>query len=114
MNTRPKTNLCPWYADVQARWKVLADMAGGIVPTKLPIQPTPGEIRAVNDDLRTLARHVDALIASYGRYVEAHVSSKIDQSQFASPLSDAIDGNTTFEIDNAADCLREDIMEAAE
>lgn len=103
---------CPWYADVQARWKQLADCANGIIPTKLPVSPVPGEIRALEDDLLTLARHVDGLIASYGQYLAAHASGKVDQSVFTDQLRGALDGNATFEISEVADRLREDMLEA--
>lgn len=105
---------CPHYADLQARWKQLAIAAAGVTPTKLPLEPRPSEVRALRDDLETLAHHVDALVESYGRYLAANATRPVDQSVFKDQLLGALEGNATFEIDETADRIREDILEAAE
>jgi hypothetical protein len=52
------------YDDLRYRWHELSTCAAGIVPTRIPLEPAPGDIEMVGDDLRTLARKVDALVAA--------------------------------------------------
>lgn len=110
---KPRTLVCEHYEDIKARWKDLSSLASGITPTRIGLDADPDEIRAVNDDLLLLARKVDALIASYGQYVAAYTSTRIDQTLFTEQLLGALDGNAMFEVTNAADELQEDIMDGA-
>jgi hypothetical protein len=57
-------------------------------------------------------RIVDALIAAYGHYVDAHAPS-IDQSLFREVLFNAIDGNALYEIEQASQQLRDSNAEQA-
>lgn len=98
------------YANIQARWQHLAQVAAGIQPTRLPLEPLPSEIRAIRDDLEALIRAVDPLIQEYGAYVQAYSGSRIDQSLFKDQLLGALDGNALFEIEEAADELHEDLV----
>lgn len=100
------------YADIQYRWRELSACAAGIVPTRLPIEPAPGEIEMVGDDLRVLARKVDALIEAYGNYVDINTSG-IDRALFQNVLFDAIDGNALYEIEQASRQLHDDHAERA-
>ncbi len=50
---------------IKARWQVLASIASHIIPNTLPLEPSPSEVKSVNDDLFLLARHVDALVQAY-------------------------------------------------
>jgi hypothetical protein len=100
------------YEDLKARWKDLAKFAEGITPTRIPVEPMPNEIRAINDDLLLLAGKVDALIQSYGAYVAANVSGRFDQSLFKDQLFGALEGNATYEVSCAADDLAEEFHHA--
>jgi hypothetical protein len=100
------------YADVQYRWRELSACAAGIVPTRIPLEPAPGEIEMVGDDLRLLARKVDALVEAYGDYVGANAPG-IDRSLFKDVLFNAIDGNALYEIEQASQQLRDDNAERA-
>lgn len=102
----------PLYADLCARWKQLADVANGIVPTRIPLEPCPGEIKAVADDLMVLARNVDALIESYGAYLDANTPGYFDVSLFKDQLIKAIEGDALYEIEEAAEAVRERMYEA--
>lgn len=53
-----------------------------------------------------------SLIAAYGSYVAANSPGKVDLSQFTDQLSGALDGNALYEIEAAADRVREDLLEA--
>jgi hypothetical protein len=96
------------YAQVQHRWRELSACAAGIVPTRIPLEPAPGDIETVADDLRVLARRVDALIAAYGHYIDA-MAGGVDRSLFHDVLFNAIDGNALYEIEQASQQLRDDI-----
>lgn len=98
------------YADIEHRWRELSACAAGIVPTRIPLEPAPGEIEMVGDDLRVLARKVDALIAAYGNYVHAHAPG-IDRSLFQDVLLNAVDGNALYEIEQASRQLHDDSAE---
>jgi hypothetical protein len=100
------------YADIQYRWRELSACATGIIPTRLPLEPAPGEIAMVGDELRVLARKVDALIEAYGNYVDANTPG-IDRSLFDHVLFNAIDGNALYEIEQASQQLRDDNAERA-
>jgi phosphoenolpyruvate carboxylase len=100
------------YDILQQRWRSLAACAAGIVPVVLPLMPSPDEIDAVADDLRVLARNVDALVEAYGAYLEANAPG-IDPALFEDVLLNAIDGNALYEIAQAAQRLRDDLTEQA-
>jgi hypothetical protein len=100
------------YAAIQDRWRELSTCAAGIVPTRIPLEPTPGEIEMVADDLRVLARKVDALVEAYGDYVDANAPG-IDRSLYKDVLFNALDGNALYEIEQASQQLRDDSRERA-
>ena len=100
------------HADVQYRWRELSACAAGIVPTRIPLEPAPGVIELVGDDLRLLARKVDALVEAYGDYIGANAPS-VDCSLFKDVLFNAIDGNALYEIEQASQQLRDDNAERA-
>lgn len=100
------------YADIEHRWRELSACAAGIVPTRIPLEPAPSEIELVADDLRVLARKVDALVEAYGDYVDANAPG-IDRSLFKDVMFNAIDGNALYEIEQASQQLRDDNAERA-
>jgi hypothetical protein len=100
------------YADIERRWAELSDCAHDIVPTQLPIEPLPTDFDMLADDLRVLARRVDALVETYGDYLDANAPN-IDRMLFKNVLSDALDGNALYEIERAAQQQREDESEIA-
>jgi hypothetical protein len=111
-NDDVKTGSDSRYADIQHRWRELSACAAGIVPTRIPVEPSPGEIELVGDDLRVLARKVDALVEAYGTYLDANAPG-IDCSLFENVLLNAIDGNALYEIEQASQQLRHDAAERA-
>jgi hypothetical protein len=100
------------YADVQHRWRELSACASGIIPARIPLEPAPGEIEIVADDLRVLARKVDALVEAYGDYVDANAPGT-DLTLFKDVLFNALDGNALYEIEQASQQLRDDLGERA-
>ena len=104
----------PHYDQLCRRWDELGDLCQNITPTSLSLDPRPSEINAVRDDLECLARKVDALVAEYGRYVARSSGTNVDQECFTDVLLKAIDGNALYEIECAADDVRQMYLEAAE
>ena len=100
------------YADIQHRWRELSACASGIVPARIPLEPAPSEIEMVADDLRVLARKVDALVEAYGDYVDANAPG-IDLALFKDVLFNAMDGNAFYEIEQASQQVRDDHRERA-
>ena len=100
------------YTDLQQRWRELSACAAGITPSRIPLEPAPAEIAIVADDLRVLARKVDALVEAYGIYVDAN-SCGIDRSVFENVLLNALDGNALYEIEQASQELADDNAEHA-
>lgn len=66
----------------------------------------------VADDLRVLARKVDAIVEAYGDYVDANAPG-IDRTLFKDVLFNAIDGNALYEIEQASQQLRDDTAQRA-
>ena len=112
MTAQPQTSGDCRYADLQHRWRELSACAAGIIPSRIPLEPAPAEIAIVADDLRVLARTVDALVEAYGDYVDANTSG-IDRSLFKDVLFGAIDGNALYEIEQASRQLADDAAERA-
>lgn len=98
------------WRDVQQRWRDLATSAAGISPTRIPLEPLPEDIDSIGDDLRLLARRVDAIVDAYGAYMTMHAPG-IDRSVFSDVLFGALDGNALYEINCAAERLRDDRLE---
>lgn len=63
------------------------------------------ETRATH--LMDLARIVDAYILALGRDVKDNTSQPIDLADFADQVCAALEGNATYQLSRAAQCLRE-------
>jgi hypothetical protein len=100
------------HAELTARWRTLANVAAGVIPSecKHP-DPCRADADALVSDLRLLARHVDALILAYGAYSKfaLGVSGSDVKEHFTNTLSNALDGNATFAIEDAVSTF-EDTM----
>lgn len=100
--------------DIQARWKDLATLASGIVPNTLPLEPTPTDIKELGKDLRLLATRVDALVKAYADHFTQHTGRKVDPRYTDDQLIGALDGNLLFEMQDEAETIQMDMMEAAQ
>src|SRR5688572_8379817 len=92
--------------NITARWRTLANVAAGIVPSECKhCDPCRADADALVSDLRVLARHVDALILAYGDYAKfaLGVSGSDVKEHFTNTLSNALEGNATFAIEDAVD-----------
>jgi hypothetical protein len=88
------------------------DRVEKFIPSRIPLEPAPADIAIIADDLRVLARKVDALVEAYGDYVDANTSG-IDRKLFKNVLFNAIDGNALYEIERASQQLADDAAEHA-
>src|SRR5690348_11441323 len=103
------------YQEMLIRWRALAATAANIIPTKIPLEPTPGEIKKLIDDLDAISRVVDPVVASIAEYLEASTGHKIDRKHVPVDhvLRDALDGMLIYEIESAADALADELQQAA-
>lgn len=72
-----------------------------LTPTRIVGEPDMADARGLIDDLDAICTIVDPVVAAIGSYAEAHFG-RLDQSLFTDQLHGALDGNATFEIEQAA------------
>lgn len=76
--------------------------------------PTPDQHEDVADYLLRIAQAMDRHLAEVGREAQANATGvKFDASCFTGAFVGAIEGNATYELDRAADAIREEHAEAA-
>ncbi|MCC6889630.1 MAG: hypothetical protein IT536_13935 [Hyphomicrobiales bacterium] len=100
----------PHYADVAYRWRELSACAAGITAARIGLPPAPRDFLAIGDDLRLLARKVDALVEAYGAYAKANAQANagdLDGALFDRALFNALDGNALYALEEAARALSE-------
>jgi hypothetical protein len=78
----------------------------------LSVTPSVDEFGAVADYVVALARIADRCLKVVGEEVERNSVHSVDLSVFDGAFLGAVDGNATYEIDTAAERLREDEDEA--
>jgi len=112
---QPQPASDPRYADICVRWRELAQTAANIIPTKIPLEPMPGEIKALIDDFDALKKKVDPLVRAIAEYFEAMTGHKIDRETVPvdNVLGDALDGMLTYEIESAAERLADEMQRDA-
>lgn len=98
-----------YYEQVLARLRELGQLGIGMAPVRLPLEPEPDEIEAINDDLRDIATKVDAVVRAYAEYIQHMTGHRIPEELYIDQLFKALDGNLIYEIEQAADQLREDL-----
>lgn len=75
------------------------------VPKPLVSYPHHDDFLAVRDYLRGVGGIVDQAIVCLGHQIKHVAECRVDMSQFEGVLTGAIDGNATYEIENAAACV---------
>ena len=96
--------------ELRQAWDRLSVASLGIVPTNIVGQPNRQDAINLADDLRCLARHVDALVLEYGRYAQSTlgISQRMVDECFTDVLSGAIEGNATFILERTGEQLESD------
>ena len=110
----PMTRPDGYHDELTNCWRDLAALAAGIIPAKLGTSPEPDDILATLDDLGLLCRKVDRLVLAYGEYVNNRTGRKVDLSLFKDQLAQALEGNALYEIEEAAQDIRDqaEVMDA--
>lgn len=80
-------------------------------PQPIPTYPDPEDFIERAAHMRDLALAVDAYILALGRDCEENSPSTIDLSLFTAPLTNTLDGNALWELENVADELREEMAD---
>jgi hypothetical protein len=111
MTARPD----PDYADIIQKWKELAELATGIIPTKLPMHCEGNDFIAIVKDLEALVRAVDPLVLAYGDYVRNNACIEVDTVGFQDQLALSMEARSGAYnvIQDVADRVDEENAEAA-
>lgn len=72
------------------------------------VNPDPEEFGAVNEYLLDVARIVDECLLAVGREVKCNSSRRIELRDFTNVLRNALEGNATFQVDQAIESLVEE------
>jgi hypothetical protein len=91
--------------NVHSHQKALAVMVGkltGLTLTRIVGEADANDATLLADDLRDVAKIVDAFVAEIGSYAGSNFN-RIDEKLFANVLSDAIDGNALYELETAGE-----------
>lgn len=96
-----------------ARRRLVRALAAMPVPRPIGSYPIAGDFEAIRDHLREAAAIFDGWLGDIGHQVGDNASGPLDLTQFTDAFSDAIDGNATFVCEQAAELLRQDVLELA-
>jgi len=77
-------------------------------PPRIFVNPDPEEFGAVNEYLIAIARIVDECLLAVGKDVKANASVNINLGFFTDVLRNELEGNACFEVDRAADEIRDE------
>lgn len=95
-----------------AKIKLLVALEQTKVP-KMPLVPIPSDFRDLNEHLFAVAAAVDEWLYAVGWVVKENATCRIDLGMFTNVFRDAIEGNSTHQVDRAAEVLAEDMHESA-
>jgi len=101
------------HQDITDKLRRLGAFCTGIIPSQLGLEPNRDQVLEINKDLRLLAKRVDDVIEAYALYVTHHTGHKIDADYTADQLSKQLDGDLTYEIEEAATEAHERLVDAA-
>lgn len=108
MTTSTVTPIRPANPFETARLALIKKLLEIKTPGSFSVFPIPCEFTAVIDHMREVAGIVDEWCAAIGHEVSDNSSSRVDIDLFRSPMTDAIDGNATWEVEKQAETLLED------
>jgi hypothetical protein len=100
------------YGEIVHRKEALIKFLQGFQPTKLPLEPMPGEIRQVVEDIDCLWTNIDPFILAIAEHVETMTGRKIDKQWKVDQLRGALEGNLTHEIESIAGAVNDDLVAA--
>jgi hypothetical protein len=82
-----------------------------LVAPKLSANPEPEDFEDVADYLLRGARIIDDWIKEVGLEVRSSATCRVDMNMFTDVLKDALEGFATYEIDTAAEAVRDERQE---
>jgi hypothetical protein len=82
-----------------------------LMPHTIYGDPTMQDAKALQQDLDAIAAIVDPVVNAVGRYAQSNFG-RIDMALFTDQLRDALDGNATFDIEQAARAWEEEREES--
>jgi hypothetical protein len=104
-DTAPAGRAVRTPSPLDAAWRDLAVFTAGITPARIVGEADAADALALRDDLDLIWQRVDRLIEAYGDYAASHFNG-IDTGLFKDQLRGALEGNATFELEEAAGRLR--------
>ncbi len=110
--THKPNAIIPQVSDIQRAWHALAACAVGIIPARIYGEADQADALNLIDDLKVLARHVDALILAYGLEARSNFNG-VDVKQFENVLSGALEGFAFHELEFAGERKHQDMLEEA-
>lgn len=93
-----------------AKRALIAQLARLPVP-HIDVTPGPEQLEAVADFVRSLAAYADVCMRAIGKEVASNSITRVDQRDFESPFTDAVEGFATATIERAAEALAEEYGE---
>lgn len=100
----------PVAAVISAQSAMIAKLAS-LKPHPIPTFPEPEDFMERAAHMREVALAVDAYILALGQDAKENVRGSFDLSLFTSPLSDAINGNATYELESYAEELEDEMAD---
>lgn len=98
---------------INAHSDLVAKLAA-LKPRAIPVFPEPEDFMERVGHMREIALAVDTYILALGRECQENVRGTFDLSLFVAPLTNAIDGNSLYEIKCAAEVLADEMAEEEE
>jgi hypothetical protein len=95
-----------------AKQRLMAHIARLPVPV-IDVTPAPEQLHDVADHVRAVAQAADEWLLLVGLEVKSNALSRVDLSQFQEQFESAVDGLSIFEIEKAAEIIRDDYEGAA-
>lgn len=93
----------------------LSTLIGGLrrlhVPSPIGTHPTAGDFDAIESFMLRAAERMDVFFTDIGFQVRDNAPGHLDMTQFDEVVSGAIIGNATYICEQAADMVRQDVLE---
>lgn len=96
----------------KAKQELLRKLFALDVP-KLSHCADPDELMNMKAHLEKVCEAVDAYVAKLGEQAQLATTAYMDDRHFQQPMFSALDGNALYELESAAEQVREDMREVA-
>lgn len=96
-----------------ARRGLIAAISAIDVPAPYGSWPMPDDHLALRDHIRAMSNQFDMWLRTVGEEARANSAHAFDLKVFDSAYADAVDGWATYELEQQAELLRDDLGECA-